>query len=93
MDQFLSHTTGQAYKVKFLAASKSSNTVHLIMGERCGLQFVGEMSQPLFVRVTSHQFDIAHRMTDVSPVSEHFNSRVHLELYMMVIVTDDHVQL
>ena len=47
------------------------------MCRRCSQQYVGETGQPFHLRVNGHQFDIAHRRTDESPVSLHFNSGAH----------------
>ena len=76
-DVFSSHTTGQLYKVRFRTSCKSPNIVYLITCRRCGLQYVGETSQPLHAKINSHQSDITHQRTDVSPVAEHFNSGAH----------------
>ena len=46
----------------------------------CGIQYMGEMSQPLNARS-----DITHRRTDVSPVAELFNSGAHSVLDMTVM--------
>ena len=54
----------------------------------CGLQYVGEMGQPLHARVNSHQFDIMHQGTDVSLVAEHFNGGKHLESGMRVVLIE-----
>ena len=64
--------TGKSFKVKFCASCRSSNIDYLITCMRCGLQYVGETSQPL-----GHWSDIAHWRTDVFPVAEHFNSGAH----------------
>ena len=87
-DEFSSHTTGQLFKVKFRASCKSSNIVYLITCRRCGLQYVGEMSQPLHARINGHRSDIMHWRTDVSPVAEHFNSGAHSVSYMTVMVIE-----
>ena len=85
-DEFSSHTTGQTYKVKFRTSCKSSNVVYLITCRRYGLQYVGETSQLLHVRVNGHRFDFAHLRTEVSPVAEHFNSGAHTESDVMIMV-------
>ena len=87
-DEFSSHTTGQLFKVKFRASCKSSNIVYLITCRRCGLQYVGETSQPLHARIRGHRSDIMHRRTDVSPVAEHFNSGAHSVADMTVMVIE-----
>ena len=87
-DEFSSHTTGQFFKVKFRTSCKSSNIVYLITCRRCGLQYVGETSQPLHARINGHRFDITHRRTDVSPVADHFNSGAHSESDMTVMVIE-----
>ena len=53
-DEFSSYTTGKVFKVKFSASCKSSNVIYLITCRRCGLQYVGEMGQPLHMRVNGH---------------------------------------
>ena len=88
-NEFFSHTTGHNYKLKKFSASwRSSNVVYIITCRRCCLQCVGETSQPLHARVNGHQFIITQQRTDVSPVAEHFNSGVHSELDMTVMVIE-----
>ena len=87
-DEFSSHTTGKVFKVKFNASCKSSSVIYLITCRRCGLQYVGEMGQPLHMRVNGHQYDITHRRTEESPVGEYFNSGTHGESDMTVTVIE-----
>ena len=87
-NEFSSHRTGKSYKVKFHASCKSSNIIYLITCRRCGLQYVGETSQPLHARINGHRSDIVHRRTDVFPVAEHFNSGAHSVLDMTVMVIE-----
>ena len=87
-DEFSSHTTGHLFQVKFHASGKSSNIVYLITCRRCGLQYVGETSQPLHARINGHRSDIMHRRTDVSLVAEHFNRGAHSVADMMVILIE-----
>ena len=84
MDEFFSHTTGKSYNVKFHASCKSSNIVYLITCRRCGLQYMGETSQPLNVGINCYRSDITHQRTDVSPVAKHFNRGAH-SISVMVI--------
>ena len=86
--EFSSHTTGQSYKVKFRASCKSSNLVYLVTCRRCGLQYVGETSQPLHVRISGNRSDITHWRTDLSPVAEHFNSSAQSVSDMTVMVVE-----
>ena len=58
------------------------------MCRRCGLQYVGETSQPLHMRVNGHRYDITHQRTEESPVAEHFNSGAHEESDMTVMVIE-----
>ena len=83
-DEFSSHTTGKVFKVNFHASCKSSNVIYLITCRRCGLQYVGEMGQPLHMRINGHRYDISHWRTQESPVAEHFNSGAHRESDMAV---------
>ena len=62
--------------------------VYLITCRRCGLQYVGETSQPLYARINGHQSDIMHQRTELSPVVEHFNSGVHSVSYLTVMVIE-----
>ena len=87
-DKFSSHTTGKSFKVKIRASCKSSNAIYLIMCRRCGQQYVGETGQPLHLRVNGHQFDIAHKRTDESPVSSHFNCGPHTLADMCIMVIE-----
>ena len=48
--------------------------------------YVGEKGQPFHLRVNGNQFDIAHRRTHESPVSEPFNSRPYALADMSVMV-------
>ena len=52
--EFSSHLTTKVFKVKFSASYKSSNVIYLITCRRCGLQYVGEMGQPLHMNVNGH---------------------------------------
>ena len=79
---------GTGVNVKFRASCKSSNIVYLITCRRCGLQYVGEKSQPLHVKINGHRWDISHRRTDVSHVAEHFNSSAHSVADMTVMVIE-----
>ena len=47
-----------------------------------------ETGEPLHPRVNGHLFDILHQKADVSPVAEHFNSGVHPESDMKVMVVE-----
>ena len=87
-NEFSSLTTGQLFKLKTRASCKSSNVIYLITCRKCGLQYVGEMGQPLHLRVNGHRFDITHRRTDESPVSNHFNSRLHALADMSIMVIE-----
>ena len=87
-NEFSSHTTGKSFKVKFRASCKSSKNFYLITCRRCGLQYVGETSQPLHARISGHWSDIAHWRTDASPVTEHFNSGAHWVSDMTVMVIE-----
>ena len=87
-DEFSRHMTGQLFKVKFHVSCKSSKIVYLITCRRCGLQYVGETSQPLHARITGHRLDITHQRADVSPVEEHFNSGAHSVADIMVMVIE-----
>ena len=87
-DEFSSHTTGKSFKVKIRASCKSSNVIYLITCRRCGQQYVSETGQPFHLRVNGHRFDIAHRRTDESPVSSHFNSGPHTLADMCVMVIE-----
>ena len=87
-DEFSSQKTGQSYKVKFCASCKFFNIVYLSTCRRCGLQYMGETSQPPHARINGHWSDIAHRRTDVSPVAEHFNSSGHSVSNMTVMVIE-----
>ena len=53
-----------------------------------GLQYVGETGQPLHMRMNGHQYDIAHRRTEDSPVAEHFSSGTHKESDMAVMAIE-----
>ena len=57
-DMFTSHTTGEQFKVKERASSKSHNIIHLFQCRRCGQQYIGETGQPLHYRVNRHRCDI-----------------------------------
>ena len=86
MDKFTSHTTEQHFKVKIKASCKSSNIIYLIVCRRCSQQYVGETSQPLHCRINSHQYNIAHRKIEESPVAKDFNSEAHSQTDMVVMV-------
>ena len=87
-DEFSNHTTGKLFKVKFRASCKSSNVIYLTMCRRCGLQYVGEKSQPLHLRVNGHQYDFTYWKTDEFHVAEHFNSGTVTESDMAVMAID-----
>ena len=70
-DEFCSHTTGKVFEVKFCASCKSSNVIYLITCRRCGLQHVGEMGQPFYMRVNGHRYDITQLSNEESPVAVH----------------------
>ena len=76
-DEFSSHTSGQLFKMKSRASCKSSNVIYFITCRSCSLQYVGKTSQPLHLRVNGHRFDITHKRTDESPVSNHLNNGSH----------------
>ena len=84
----LRSTTILLDKVKSRASYKSSNIVYLTTCRRCGLQYVGEMSQPLHARIDGHWSDITHWRTDVSAVAEHFNTSAQSVSDMTVMVIE-----
>ena len=87
-DEFSSHITGKVFKVKPRASCKCSNVIYLNTCRRCGLQYVGELSQPLYMRMYGNQYNIAHWRTEDSPVEEDFTSRTHKEPDMAVMALE-----
>ena len=55
---------------------------------RCGPQFVGETGQPLHMKVSGHQYDIAHQKTEETPMAKHFNSREYVESEITVMFSE-----
>ena len=53
-----------------------------------GPQFTMTPGQPLHIRVNCHCYDIAHRITEKSPVVEHFSSGAHVESDKSVMVIE-----
>ena len=87
-DKFSSHATGQHFKIKVNASYKSSNLIYLIMCWRCGQQYVGETEPELHSRINSHWYDIVHKRTKESPVTEPFNGIAHSQGDVRVMVID-----
>ena len=52
------------------------NLVYLIRCRRCGLQYVGEMGNPLHTRMSGHRSDIRTGKID-KPVAAHFTQPDH----------------
>ena len=74
--------------MNFATSCKSSNIIYLITYRRCSQQYVGKTGQPLHRRVNNHCFNIVHRRTEESPVTEHFNDNGHTLEDMTVAVID-----
>ena len=72
-EEFPSYTTGKVFKVRFRASRKSSNVLYLITCRRCGLQYVGEMGQPL--HMTSHIVGLKNLLWQSTSVAEHMKNQ------------------
>ncbi len=57
-------------------ACKTKNLVYLIQCKICGLQYVGEMENPLHIRMNGHRSDINTRKIE-KPVAAHFTQPNH----------------
>ena len=85
---FCSTVTGERFTIKIHATCKTSNIVYLIECRRCGLQYVGESSQPLHMRMNGHRYDINQGRVKESPVAAHFTGSGHSEADLSVLVID-----
>ena len=62
--------------------------IYLITCRRCGWQYIGKTGQPPHCRINGHQHDITHLRTEESPVAKHFNSEMHSQADMGLMVID-----
>ena len=86
---FVSNTMGEHFSINIQTSCKMSNVIYLRECRRCGLQYVGEMGQPLYRRRNGHCFDIVHGRIEESPVTAHFNSISHTEADVTIKVNDN----
>ena len=66
----------------------SFNIIYLIMYRSCGQQHVGETGQSFHLSVNGHRFDIVHRRTDESFLSERLSGGPHSLADMLVLVIE-----
>ena len=73
-------------QARVTANCKTKNIVYLIECRKCKKQYVGEMKNPLHLRMNGHRSNYYRKLPD-KPVAEHFNTIGHTfeDLTVMVI--------
>ncbi|MCP3664597.1 MAG: GIY-YIG nuclease family protein [Gammaproteobacteria bacterium] len=76
-EKIVSNHTGCAHCVKGSISCKTSNVIYALVCKACGVQYVGQTSTPLNIRVNNHLALIRRNNTDASEpcglVVKHFN--------------------
>ena len=75
-NKFKSKATGRQYNIRAEITCKTRNLVYLISCKRCGLQYVGETENALYVWMNGHHSDIRTRKTK-KLVAAHFCQSDH----------------
>lgn len=74
-NEFQSNVTGKVYRIYCNTFCKTPNVIYLITCHVCGLQYIGESSQPFNKRMNGHRSDLTKK--PFLPVSQHFVSPGH----------------
>ena len=73
--EFTSNITNKQFKLRDSMDCNSANVVYLITCTRCMMQYCGECSTPLKIRMANHRYSIRKGLD--LPVAKHFNRPKH----------------
>lgn len=66
--------TKTVFKITQKFSPRSANCVYVMICAKCGIQYVGETSNPLFTRMLQHTYNIRNKRDTSTPLVRHFLS-------------------